>query len=290
MSRVRIAVLCLARNCRRQIPMLDDFDASLSANDLDATFFFGENGSRDGTRDALSSVAYRKPNWFVQPTDEMSSHVERLERMAIGREILLKTLLGSPVSFDYVMVMDVDNVFAAAPSARAIKRAICQLEEDRQLFGIAASSDPYYYDLLALRIPGTFMTNLAIPIRAAKRRFWTYHRFMKDHVFAVQRRVTGLRNPRCLSAFNGLCIYRFSDYIRSTYLCPEAATLSEHVTFNTRIHELRGGWIEISSQIRLSTPAEHGPRSALAIASSVLTKLFRRIADNAGLRRKLGVP
>lgn len=276
--RFRIIVLSLVRNCKKQVASFLAIEKELQDVGASVDFIFGENSSRDGTREILEQLAASKPNWTIIDTAEMLKYKHRLYRMAVGRELLLNALKAKGSHWDFVVVVDGDDVLRTTPSARVLLEECMRLYTNKELFGISASTDPYYYDLLALRIPGYFELNLMGPISTAKKKVWSYYKFMKDNVFLIQQEITKLHGLKCSSAFNGLCIYRYEDYVLSSYLPTHDIPVCEHVTFNEALFRRSRRWVEISNRLRLQTPEGHGPRSMFQMIAFNSIRLWQKLA------------
>ena len=255
-----LAFLSLARNCASTLPNVFAFLRDLSASGVEVVSFFGENGSEDATRpllvDAAASMDLR-----VVDTSIMSSVGSRFDRMATGREILREALKDSALQPDLVCVADVDSVFSAAPDVAELKGAASRLLADDTAFACSATSRPYYYDLIAFETPSENYADLVDRIRQARRNKLTLFQFMKENVYSNQIRLTRSLPERCISAFNGLCLYKTQPFLGASYLTSDEAIVCEHVTLNRRIAKNTGQQMIIDQRLFLTTPHEHAPKS-----------------------------
>lgn len=270
---VDLIFLCLARDCARTIPAFLAFASQIRALGRTVSVVIGENGSSDGTGELLKRAAAAGEIMFVD-TSAMAGHAHRLERMAHGREMLKERLAHIPPA-RLVCVADVDAVMAAPPDATAFLAAAEDLLGDDRLFAAAATSEPYYYDLLALDADGESFDDLQDRIYAARTSLLRYYRFFRENIYPVQKRLSQKLPKRCISAFNGLCVYKYEDYIASSYLSDHAQKACEHLVFNRRIAARTGGSIRIDRRIVLRTPLEHSPQSLPFFAWTRLAKVAK---------------
>lgn len=249
--------LCLARDCEHTLPTFFTFLAALQGAGLPCAALIGENGSRDATRALIEGSSV--PGVSLVDTSGIATEPQRLLRMAKGRQLLLDLACAQREPPAFVCVADLDNVMAQPPPVEAIRSVMQTLASDKALFAIGASSTPVFYDLIALRARGHEYTTLDDEIQAAKRKPASYFRFHQERIYANQRRVTQDLPLRCVSSFNGLCLYNASDYCRGTYLSAAGASTCEHVVFNESIATSTGKQMLISPELCLQAPADHMP-------------------------------
>lgn len=266
--------LCLARNCAQTLPGFFAFLADLRREGIAASAWIGENGSSDATPQLIERAA---PLGVERvDTSAMAASSERLQRMAIGRQLLLDRLRALSAQPPIVCVADLDGVMQVPPAPAALAAALGQLQQDPALFAIGAASQPYYYDLLALRLEGfEFLHDLHARIQRAKRNPLTYYHFQSTQMYAVERRVTALLPFRCASSFNGLCLYRTEDYLRGTYRADDEAEVCEHVTFNLSVAARTARQMLVSDTLRFAMPADHSPVSFPRFWLDRLSKMLR---------------
>jgi hypothetical protein len=191
----------------------------------------------------------------------MEGYTNRYARMAAGRQALLDCFVERKEHCDYICVADLDNVILEPPTFHGVNEAISCLRQDRKLFGVGASSQPVYYDLLSLRAPSHDYSTLVHEIALAKRRPLSYFNFHKSRIYRNQRAMTQLHAIECLSSFNGFCIYDATDYRTGTYRSNEEAEVCEHVTLNLSIARATGKHMIILPELYIRTPEDHGPVS-----------------------------
>lgn len=253
-----VLFLCLARNCAPTLPGFFAFLRALRGEGLRVSTLIGENGSIDATARLIEEAA---PDVVERvDTSAMAKYSERLRRMAIGRQLLLDRLRNSDARPRYVCVADLDGVMNSPPPASHLAAALRQLDQDQSLFAVGATSRPFYYDLLSLRLQGfESLCDLHDRIQRAKRGPLTYYQFQRDQIYAVQRAVTSRIPVRCVSSFNGMCIYRGEDYLHGSYRSPQEKEVCEHVAFNLSISMTSGKLMLISQGLVLQMPPDHVP-------------------------------
>lgn len=269
-ARPDIAVLALARNCAATLPAFLRFLASLRAAGLACRAFVGENDSRDGTGALLAAAEARGELRHV-PTGFMAETRGRLARMALGREHLKQVLdaQGPPPAF--VCVADIDNVIARPPEAGAVLAALEKLERPG-LFAVSAASRPHYYDLLAYEDETVSYEHLLDDIARHRRGALGYYRFFSGTIYPAQSALTRERETTCLSAFNGLTLYRGADYRLGSYR-DEAYARCEHLTFNRRVAAATGRRMLVDPGLVLRTPGDHAQRGFVSFYASRVRKL-----------------
>jgi hypothetical protein len=271
----RLLVLALARDCALYLPRLFAFLDALNEGGEQPHAFVGENGSRDGTRALIEARACDRGDVSLVDTAAMAGVQGRYDRMALGRDIVAAAAVAG--SDESVILLDLDSVIEHLPTPGQIGRAVALLQTRPELAGIAASSRPYYYDLLALRWPGRFERDVGPEIDRHRRHPLRYYQTFRSLIYPAQRRVTAATDRRCTSAFNGMCLYRAGDYFAQTYSATGPLAVCEHVPFNEAICARGDRRILISDDLPVAMPAEHGPVSAAGFFVGRTRKALRGI-------------
>lgn len=268
-----IAFLCLARNCAGTLPAFLGMLAALRASGLRCAAFVGENGSHDGTAALLEAAAGRGELTLV-PTPFMGAIAGRLERMAAGRQHLKDVLAGSGLEPRLVCVTDLDNVLSRPPTPADFRRAAAKLDR-YEAFAVAATSRPWYYDLLAYDDGTDSFDYLLDEIAAQKANPLQYFSFFQQRIFPHRRRLSVDRDILCISAFNGLCLYRGEAFELGSYRDAEYRRC-EHLTFNRRIAGALGARMVIDKDLVLATPDDHTVEPFLPFVWNRLVRTVRR--------------
>jgi hypothetical protein len=256
-STINLLFLCLARDCAKTIPTFFSYLRRLDDYGFRCAAIIGENGSRDGTRALITRAVGERI--ALLDTSFMAQAENRLQRMAMGREALKRKACERQNSPDYVCVADLDNVMSAPPDPAAVAAAIGRLRADGNLFAVGANSTPFYYDLLSLRAAGHDYSSLNAEIARAKKNPFTYFQFHQRRIYDRQQQATSQQPMRCLSSFNGFCVYDASSYGQGTYRAGNEAEICEHVTFNLSIARHTGKDMLIAPELIVQMPPDHAP-------------------------------
>ena len=262
-----VAVLGLARDCESSLPWTLSFVDRLGQQ-LRVRLIVGEDGSADRTarllRDAGAEIVDTTP----------PSQLSRMARMARARELVRRAYLaGAPA--DLVLVADLDGSFLADWGEAELRVAETRLRDDR-LFGVSATSTPYY-DLLAFESADQSFDDLDERIRIAQRRPLSYRRFMMGEVYANQEALASDHDVLCLSAFNGAAFYRHEDYASASYVTASGgAPICEHKVLHR--HMAQGDRVMvIEPRLRVPAPREHVRQSASQFYVSAAATLVQRL-------------
>lgn len=276
---IDVAFVALARNCERRLHAALAALARLESRGLRVLAIVGENGSTDRTRRLLESAQVETTFVHLVDTSFMAKTPTRLERMARGRQFLLQRV---PSNARAVGVVDLDEPFLEAISAEQLEEALTKLDAP-DVFGVAATSRPTYYDLLAYEDQSRNFVGLEERIKATQANPVTYYRLFRDVVYPEQERLTSAVDLECISAFNGLALYATADYVKGSYLYEgEGPWPCEHVSFNRSLGALTAGHMVIDAQLVLPMPAEHGRRSAAGFMWQRAVKAGRLLKSQSG--------
>lgn len=254
-QQVDVLFLCLARNCAATLPHFFGYLEELARHNVNYHAMLGENGSADGTRELIQDAAHHLPVQLID-TGCMAQEPDRLVRMAIGRQLLLEAARAEGPRPEFVCVADVDNVFAKPIAVEPLLASMERLKRHPELFAVGASSAPYY-DVLSLRTETYQSATLYFDTQIAKRKPLAYYAFHKTHYWDPQEAVDTSRPVLCRSSFNGVCLYRSSEYFAASYRGEHERSICEHVTLNEQIAAQTGRQMMISPELRVSMPRDH---------------------------------
>ena len=261
---VKVLFLGMAKNCASTLCESISSLKLLEEHGFSAELWVGENGSTDATRTIIENSLAEGVRRI--DLDHIVEERNRLRRMAIGRETLLDTLRLKASAPDYIGVVDLDAPFLAQIDPEALVGAMRVLESSPELFAVSASSTPAYYDLLAFANGKQTFFQLSNEFQKAKWNPIKYWTLFYRHIYPAQEALTLGHDFLCDSAFNGLVIYRASDYLRGSYLSTaDDNQLCEHVYFNRSIAQ--GRKVMVSTHLKLEAPEEHIriPRAKFAL-------------------------
>lgn len=262
-----VAFLGLARDCAEGIERLKSYVDEMRVLGFKTSVFIGENGSVDDTRILIEQIATNEEEWTLIDTAFMSNYPNRLEKMAVGRQMLKDKLNNAGDVPEFVVVLDLDNAFKEPPTPAKIATAISKLKSTEEIFALSATSYPAYYDLLALDAPGLYQVPLWALFRATRNVPLLKWALLILHVFPAQRRVSRAVPFLAKSAFNGLTIYRGDAFILGSYACQDQSyCLCEHIHFNRSIGAATGRKLLVDSALTIRAPGEHIRRELLGKA------------------------
>lgn len=274
---VDVVFLALARDCAETLPGLIGFLQALRQQGTRCFAIIGENASQDRTRPLLEAAA-ETGLVRVAETGFMSSIPSRVERMALGRDFLAHQLRDLPGD-GAVCVVDVDEPFFAQLDPALFVSALDRLRSD-DVFAVAATSRPTYYDVMAFEDETRSYAFLEEHIQELKRtplRFYRFYKFFRDVMYPAQEELTCDEDIFCISAFNGLCLYTRETYLLGSYLPADGAPwICEHVTFHRSLARLTGRRMVIDGSLVLPMAAEHGRKGLRGFVMQRLSKLLRR--------------
>jgi len=267
-----IVFLALARDCAKTIPSALRALEYLEASGLSVHAIIGENGSKDSTRALLNHHLVTAVD-----TSMMGRADNRLERMAIGRQIVADH--SESVNARAFGVVDLDEPFLTALTVNQLRAAFDRLHE---VFAVAASSAPTYYDLLAFEdLNGDGFIGLDDRILKSTRNPLSYYTLFRDTIYPAQGKLTSDGDLWCTSAFNGLCIYDADAYRAGSYLPVDTGKwICEHITFNRSVTTATGKSMVVDGSLVLPMPAEHGTRSLPGFVWQRAKKLPGRVLAN----------
>jgi hypothetical protein len=273
---VSLVFACLAKDCEATVPNLFRSMDVLRAQGIRCAAVIGENGSQDNTRNVIIHAAERMGGSVtLVDTSFISGISNRLERMAVAREHLRNVLTIEHTNSRFICVADLDNVMAEPLESSSIAWALAELSVRPELFAISAISSPWYYDLLAYRSESLTFTGLEARFKVSAKNVLRYYAFHQAQIYPFQKQITRLGSHLCNSAFNGVCLYRRSEYIDGSYTRDADFGECEHITFNKSI--AFGRQMLVSSNISLRQPTDHGPSSVSAFYWRRAVKRLKRI-------------
>ncbi|TSE14725.1 glycosyltransferase family 2 protein [Arthrobacter sp. KBS0703] len=274
-----VVFLALARDCASTIPgVLHGLD-ELRKNGLRACLIVGENGSRDNSRELLENAVTSTGMVQLVDTSFMSDAEGRLERMAIGRQFLADQAKELPGSVRTICVLDMDEPFLERLDIALFRASLSRLDSDDTIFALAATSRPSYYDLLAFEDETRSFAGLDKRIERLQSNPVAYYRLFRDFIYPEQQRLTTASDIACLSAFNGMCLYKADLYGQGSYVPSVSGPwVCEHVTFNRSMASATGRWMVIHGALVLPQPPEHGRRTLPGFAWQRVRKLPRLLS------------
>lgn len=221
-------------------------------------FVFVENDSTDGTLALLQKWLAARPNSrLLSATGLAARQSVRTARIASARNAYMNYIARSSLrEFDYLVVVDLDDVNAGKMPEDDLSAAITYLEEHADHAGLFACSDPVYFDVWALRHPTWCPNDVWEEVRACKD--LPYEQAIERFVYSRQIHIAADAGPLLVqSAFGGLGIYRLAAVIAARYagLTPAGTPCCEHTAFNATA--AARGKLAIFPSLRNHAPSEH---------------------------------
>jgi hypothetical protein len=217
----------------------------------------GENQSVDYTFDTIFKNKYSLDIDFVDTTF-IEKFSNRILRLGKARQAIKNYIKDKNISARYLVVIDLDDVLKNKNISDLVYEMIFLLEKNKKnYFCVAAKSDPYYYDILNFD-SDEFPNNNILDLMEDKSIFSYNQRLAK--IYKLQKILTQKKSFDANSAFNGICIYFFKDYIAADYIInDESKVIPEHLNFNLQIKKKTNKKILVSNDIILNMPNEHAP-------------------------------
>ena len=143
-----------ARNCAAAIPHVLDNISQMSRLFSKTAFIFVENDSVDSTKTDLQAWSQLREGARVISLDGLAAacHIRTI-RLETARNRYLSIVRTDYREYDYLFVLDCDDVNAAPMDLEAIRQAINFIDRDENCAGVFSNSAGTYYDLWALRHP-----------------------------------------------------------------------------------------------------------------------------------------
>jgi hypothetical protein len=247
-----------ARDCAAHLPAVLANIARAADLFAEAAFIFVENDSRDETVDMLEAFAVKNSRVHIERATGLGAAcTRRTERLAIARNRYLERIAASDLqSFDYLIIVDMDEVNEEPWDRDALVRAIGFLQSSPEHAGVFANQPSLYYDMWALRHPHAcpgdvwdeVMEYAALnhPVSDAD----AFEATFAKRLFRLPEDQPPIEVD---SAFGGLGIYRLGAALEQRYTGTRRRTLSvrgssvvleaqvcEHVSFNSGVRRRAG--------------------------------------------------
>jgi hypothetical protein len=143
-----------ARNCATHLPAVLRNMERLSSLFADCAFVFVENDSTDATRAILEQWGARRRHFHLFKLDGLAARIpQRTVRLEVARNACTAFIRITPelIGFDYLVVMDCDEVTEREIALPRVTRALEFLELEEAHAGVFANNIGPYFDMWALR-------------------------------------------------------------------------------------------------------------------------------------------
>jgi glycosyltransferase involved in cell wall biosynthesis len=200
-----------------------------------------ESNSTDGTKDSLSDAKTKDERLNVIHADfDLSSEEfkNRELRIAICRNLYLKAIYADETAYDYVIVIDLDEIFSESFNIDNLKKSL----EFHKWDALFANQTDRYYDIWALR--GLGVNYDCWNTLYADTSNDSYETKRKKYISSKQIQIPRNHPPiRVKSAFGGLGIYKHKMLIDLKPLYKEIGGACEHVEFHNQL--IKAGFVDL---------------------------------------------
>jgi hypothetical protein len=250
----------IARDCEKFLPKVLETINQLSDLFKESAYVFLENDSTDGTKKLFYEWGQNKSNFTFLNMDGLGQLPIRTLRLEYLRNACVQFIKNDSAlsQFDYLIVLDMDDVNSSGLDPARIKESILFLDQKEDRAAIFANQDGTYYDMWALR------HKIICPKDIWEEIFEYVQEFKVDDEIAYQntfqKRIfsLGLQEDylEVESAFGGLGVYKLSYVIKNPnpYLGSKVKVTKndagipmifrfqscEHVHFNLGIRSIGG--------------------------------------------------
>jgi len=200
-----------------------------------------ESNSTDGTKESLTSAKTKDERLNVIHADfDLSSEEfkNRELRIAICRNLYLKAIYADETAYDYVIVIDLDEIFSESFNIDNLKKSL----EFHKWDALFANQTDRYYDIWALR--GLGVNYDCWNTLYADTSNDSYETKRKKYISSKQIQIPRNHHPiRIQSAFGGLGIYKHKMLIDIKPLYKEIEGACEHIEFHNQL--IKAGFADL---------------------------------------------
>lgn len=219
-----------------------------------------DSNSVDGSKEFLNKVS--KTNNFVNVIhkDDLNLVTSRVERIKICRNLCLNYIERNSKTNSVVYIpFDSDFFVFSNTSFSQLDLFISKVISTNESNAIFPASQPYYYDIFALRAPGWLNVNSQLIVSCLKK-YLRVGSFLFNYLFIFRYQITpekiSSKKFKLLSAFGGIGIYNISNldlqYQKYDINNNSKEWYSEHLYFNQHFENLK-----IDTNWVVDAPKEH---------------------------------
>lgn len=255
MSNLNIYFVGLSKNCFQTLKYNLDFINLLIKHGLkEVKIIIVDSDSIDGTKELCRSLEYENLI-FIEEDNLNQKFQNRIEILAYCRNKGLQTIDKTKDSLYIPMDLDIDLFSFIEP--QNFVNLINNFLNDENLDALFPFSDPYYYDIFALRKMGWVNKNEVLVAHKLKQKF-KIGSFFFNYFYVFNKQVTknyfseDMINVQ--SAFGGIGFYKIfknKDYLYETE-STDTEFYSEHLSFNKNFNNLF-----IDKNWTVPAPSEH---------------------------------
>jgi len=262
MSKVEVFICGLSKNNLNSLKKNIDFILLFNNKSKfrNVNLLVVDSNSVDGSKEFLNKVS--KTNNFVNVIhkDDLNLVTSRVERIKICRNLCLNYIERNSKTNSVVYIpFDSDFFVFSNTSFSQLDLFISKVISTNESNAIFPASQPYYYDIFALRAPGWLNINSQLIVSRLKK-YLRVGSFLFNYLFIFRYQITPkkIRSKKfkLLSAFGGIGIYNISnlDLQHQKYDINNNSKewYSEHLYFNQHFENLK-----IDTNWVVDAPEEH---------------------------------
>jgi hypothetical protein len=270
-----------AKNCQKHLQSVLGNIERIASLFGEAAFVFAENDSIDSTKAIFHKWSEGKKNFHLLNLDGLDAIQQRGLRLEVARNAYLEYIRSNArlADFDYLFVLDLDEINTMAVNLTHIENAVGFLEQMPDYAGVFANQIGIYYDMWTLRHPVlcpqdiweevfdySFKNDVSDEV--------AYNETFKRRLFSLSPDASPVEVD---SAFGGFGIYKLHYVLknRNPYLGSKVKVLQnsaqlkivrwqvcEHVHLNLGIRNLGGRLFIFPRLVNASTERSYFPPSA----------------------------
>jgi hypothetical protein len=250
----------LAQNCENHIDKFFNIYNQVK-KDFKTAAIISENNSDDRTfTKIIEKLSYDNDIYFLDTTF-IEKFYDRIHRLAHARQFQKDFVIKENFKAKYLIVIDLDDVLDFKFELDNFKSLLNFLDKEKKFyFGLSVKSKPHYYDIL--NFESKKFPNLNIKKLQLDKKINTYKE-RKNKIYTIQKKITESKDFECISAFNGMCVYNFNDYLIGKYFnqssLSETHTIPEHLNMNRQIYFKTKKKIYVTDKFNFKMPEEHKP-------------------------------
>jgi len=269
MYKFKIIFSGLSKNCLESTKknVYSIIELRKNYKDLDVEFYIVDSDSNDGTKEYLFEISKQLDFIKFFNLDGLEEKFNsRIERIAECRNICIQQIQKTSTSKELLYIpMDLDINLFEITDIEKFYLIMENFTSQKNIDALFPVSEPFYYDIFALRAKGWINFNSQLIVNSLKR-FFLIGSFFINYLFIFRYQWSSKKISRkdisIISAFGGMGIYKiYQDKVKQLkYITSEKNTdyVSEHISFNKNFENLK-----MDINWKIPAPSEHVMYKAL---------------------------
>jgi hypothetical protein len=249
----------ITKNCINHIQLnLNFIENFLQKTKFITNIIFVDSDSVDGTKNTLSIFSNKHENVVYIDLDGLENqHSNRIERILISRNKCLEIVDSINIAENIIYIpLDLDIDLFKYLSVEKFENLIDYCIQKDIPNGLFPFSEPYYYDIFALRATNWVNYNAQYWAKRMKKSL-KIGSFLYNYILIFRHQISLSRyknkKSKIISAFGGAGIYKIeNNYLKYELSKDYPEDVSEHIQFNSQFAEL-----EIIEDWVIQAPLEH---------------------------------